>query len=81
MEKQKVTLVLPKKLLREIRRIAAERGTSMSALMVTAFEKLVPRDDAYERARERALYRLRNPFDLGLTGERVWTRDELHERR
>ena len=81
MEKRKVTLVLPKKLLREVRRIAAERGISMSALMVAAFEKLHPRDDAYERARERALYRLRNPFDLGLSGKRSWTRDELHERR
>lgn len=80
MEKQNVTLALPKTLLREVKRIALERGTSMSALMVEALEKLVPNDDVYEQARERALYRLRNPFDLGLTGKSTWTRDELHER-
>ena len=53
MEKQNVTLVLPKKLLREVKRIAFERGTSMSALMVEALEKLVPEDDAYEQAYQR----------------------------
>ena len=37
-------------------------------------------EDAYARARERALENLRHPFDLGTFGKITWTRDELHER-
>jgi predicted nucleic acid-binding protein len=37
-------------------------------------------DDAYDRARERALEDLKNPRDLGTFGKINWTRDELHER-
>ena len=80
MEKQNVTLAYAQEAPARVERIALERGTSMSALMVEALEKLVPNVDAYEQARERALYRLRNPFDLGLTGKSTWTRDELHGR-
>lgn len=81
METQNVTLVVPKSLLRRVKHLAVERETSISGLLVTALEEIVNRDDAYAQARERALHRLRNPFDLGLTDKITWTRDELHERR
>jgi hypothetical protein len=80
-EEQNVTLVLPKKLLREVKRIAIERGTSMSALMVEALEKLVPNDDAYEQAYQHWRKLIQHPRDRGLKGKIPWTRDELHERR
>lgn len=37
-------------------------------------------EDAYGRARERALESLKRPFNLGTFGKIAWTRDELHER-
>ncbi len=81
MENQNVTLVVPKALLRKVKHLAVERETSISGLMVEALEEIVRHNDAYAQARERALHRLRNPFDLGLRGKITWTRDELHERR
>ena len=80
MEKQNVTLVLPKKVLREVKRVALERGTSMSALMVEALEKLVPEDDAYEQAYQRWRRLMERPSHSGLKETITWTRDELHER-
>lgn len=81
MESQNITLVVPKALLRKVKHLAVERETSISGLMVQALEEIVRHNDAYALARERALYRLKNPFDLGLTDKVTWTRDELHERR
>jgi len=80
-ETQNVTLVVPKALLRKVKHIAVEREKSISGLMVEALEEMVRHSDTYAQARERALHRLRNPFDLGLEGKITWTRDELHERR
>ncbi len=81
MENQNVTLVVPKGLLRKVKHIAIEREKSLSGLLVEALEEMVRHSDTYAQARERALYRLRNPFDLGIKGKITWTRDELHERR
>jgi len=80
MSTQNVTLALPKKILQRVKVIAAQRGTSISRLLVEALEQVSTRDEAYERSRARALESLRRPPDLGTRGRRTWTRDELHER-
>ena len=81
MESQNITLVVPKALLRKVKHLAIERETSISGLLVQTLEEIVRHNDEYAQARERALHRLKNPFNLGLTGKITWTRDELHERR
>lgn len=76
--KTNVTLKLDGDLLREVRVVAAEEGRSMSALLTDRLEALVRERKAYDRARRRALARLRQGFDLGWV--RPQLRDELHER-
>lgn len=76
--KANITLKLDTELLREIRVLAAEEGTSISALLAARLEQIVRQHKAYDRARKRALARLREGLDLQWKPPR--SRDELHER-
>ena len=80
MEKQNVTLSLPKETLRKVRLLAVERNTSLSSLLVEVIEEIVAKADAYELAKEQHLAILREGYDLGTYGNITWTREELHER-
>lgn len=76
--KTNITLKLDSDLLREIRILAAEQSTSISALLTQELEKAVHERKAYNRARRRALTRLREGLDLHWKPPQ--SRDELHER-
>jgi hypothetical protein len=76
--KTNITLKLDADLLREVRILAAEEGTSISALLAARLQKMVEERRAYDRAKRRALARLREGFDLHF--KRPRSRDELHER-
>jgi len=76
--KTNVTLKLDSDLLREARVLAAEEGRSVSALLTDRLEALVRERKAFDRARRRALARLRDGFDLRWMPSP--SRDELHER-
>jgi hypothetical protein len=81
MEKQNVTLSLPKSLIREAKILAVERETSLSQLLVEALEELVHRRREYARARKRHSAILRKGFNLGTDGEVQVRREGLHDRR
>ncbi len=76
--KTNVTLKLDADLLREARVIAAEEGRSVSALLAERLESMVRDRKAFDRARRRALARLREGLDIQWRPPR--SRDELHER-
>lgn len=76
--KTNVTLKLDTNLLREARVVAAEEGRSLSALLADRLEALVRERKAFDRARRRALARLRDGMDL--RWKPPHSRDELHER-
>jgi hypothetical protein len=76
--KTNITLKLDAAVLREVRILAAEEGSSISALLATKLEEIVRERKGYDRARRRALTRLREGFDLGWI--RPGSRAELHER-
>lgn len=76
--KSNITLKLETTLIREARILAAEEGTSISALLASRLEEIVNERRTYNRARKRALARLREGLDLRWTPPR--SRDELHER-
>jgi hypothetical protein len=76
--KANITLKLDADLLREARILAAEEDTSISALLAARLEEIVRERKTYDRARKRALARLREGLDLQWTPPR--SRDELHER-
>ena len=77
---QNVTLSLPRDLLKRIKRVAADRETSVSALMADALARVAEEDRRYTSARKQALSALRSANSLGTKGRRTWTRDDLHER-
>ena len=78
--RQNITLSLPREVVREAKVIAAQRETSISALMARVLKELVEEEHGYRAARERSLNRLEDGLDFGTGGKRGWSRDELHER-
>jgi hypothetical protein len=76
--KANVTLKLDTDLIREARILAAEEGTSISAMLAEQVEALVREHHGFERARKRALTRLRHAPALGW--RRPESRGDLHER-
>jgi hypothetical protein len=76
--KTNITLKLDADLVREARILAAEEGSSVSALLTARLEELIRERKGYARARRRALKRLREGFALNWNPPS--SRDELHER-
>ena len=79
-QRQNVTLSLPRSLVKRVKRIAVDRETSISALMVEALTTLSDSETRYNAARRRAITAMESSPSLGTNGQRTWTRDELHER-
>jgi metal-responsive CopG/Arc/MetJ family transcriptional regulator len=81
MERQNVTLSLPKLLLKKAKVIAASREKSLSELLRESLEEKVREANGYKKARQRQLKLLKEGLDLGTKGDIATTRDEIHERR
>jgi len=73
-----VTIALEEKLLREARRIAADRSTSLNAMIRVFLTQLTERESHAAHARRRIVELCRD--STAEVGSRGWTRDELHER-
>jgi hypothetical protein len=77
--KQNITLAVEKKLLKQARAIAAERGLSMSALLSSELARLVEQEGTYRRAQTRAVARLESALHLTFTNNP--SRESLHDRQ
>jgi metal-responsive CopG/Arc/MetJ family transcriptional regulator len=80
MDKQNVTLSLPKDVLKRVKVMAAEQGSSISAIMEALLQEHLARHEGYEQARQRQASLLARGIDLGTKGKVSWRRDQLHER-
>ncbi len=80
MEKQNITLALPKDILRKVKIIAVEKGTSVSGLLSRILEDLVREKERYQTAHRSHRAILERGMDLGTDGSAYWTREDLHER-
>jgi len=80
MEKQNVTLSLPRSVLRKAKKIAIDQDLSLSGLMVELLTELVEREDQYASSERQYLALLEQDTDLGTDGLIGWTRADLHER-
>jgi len=76
--KTNITLKLDRDLLRKVRVIAAEKDTSVSALLAEQLEKAVRDRDGYDDAKRRALARMKQASNLGYTPPA--SRYEFYER-
>ena len=65
MANQNLTLKLPIDTIRKAKVVAAERGTSISALVAAKIEELVGEDAEYQAAKRRALEWLTQGWHLG----------------
>ncbi len=81
MDRQNVTLSLPRALLKKAKLIAARKEKSLSALIREALEKSVSEETGYRKAKQRHTRLLKKGFDLGTGGQFTIKRDELHDRR
>ncbi len=73
-----VTIALDEATLRDARRIAAERSTSLNGLIRDFLERLSLRESHARGARRRIAELCRE--SEAEVGERKWARDDLHER-
>ncbi len=80
MEKQNVTLSIPKTVLKQAKIIAASQDKSLSQLMRESLEEKVREKTDYNNARKRQLKLLKKGLDLGTGGQVKASRDELHAR-
>lgn len=78
MEKQNVTLSIPRPLLKQAKIIAASQDKSLSQLMRESLEEKVREKTDYNKARKRQLRLLKKGLDLGTGGQVKTDRDELH---
>ena len=62
---QNLTLKLPAETVRKAKVVAAERGTSISALVTKKIEELVGEDAEYQAAKRRAFEWLKQGWHLG----------------
>lgn len=81
MNRQNVTLSLPKSLLKKAKILAASRDESLSELLRESLEMRVREATGYKKARARQLRLLEEGFDLGTGGRTGISREGLHERR
>ncbi|MEZ5453871.1 MAG: hypothetical protein R3E93_13815 [Thiothrix sp.] len=63
--KQNITLSLDKELIQQIKILAAQKSTSISALLTAELERLVKKDDAYQQAMEQAFASMEKGYDFG----------------
>ena len=73
-----VTIALDESLLREARRVAADRGTTLNAMLREFLVELTERESEAVKARRRIIELCRR--SRAEVGPKTWTRDELHER-
>ena len=73
-----VTIALDERLIREVRRIAADRSTTLNAMIRGFLEELTERESGAVKARRRIVELCRESH--AEVGPRTWSRDELHER-
>ena len=76
--KRNLTVKLDEELVREARILAAEEGSSISAVLTRQLKHAVRERRDFARAKRRALARLREGLILRWTPPK--SRDELHER-
>ena len=80
MEKQNVTLSIPKALLGQAKIMAVTQGKSLSQLLKDALEEKVREEADYNKAQKRQLRLLKKGLDLGTKGQVKISRDDLHAR-
>jgi metal-responsive CopG/Arc/MetJ family transcriptional regulator len=73
-----VTIAIDESLLHDARRIAADRSTTLNAMIREFLQELAERESQATKARSRIVELCRKT--QAEVGPRTWSRDDLHER-
>ena len=80
MERQNITLSIPKETLKKAKHLAVEKDQSLSGLLTEFIEDLVCQEERYRQAEQRQLVLMERGIDFGLKENVDWSREEIHER-
>ena len=80
METQNITLRLPNVLLKRAKQVAAERGTTITGLVIEGLTRVTSSDEAYQAAWERQKAVMQAGYTLRQPGEAMPSREAAHER-
>ncbi|MGD2156494.1 MAG: DUF6364 family protein [Anaerolineales bacterium] len=80
MDKQNITLSIPKDIIQKVKLLAVKRGTSISGLMRDVLEEIVEQEEGYQAAHRRHMAILDQDVDLDTQGIIRWKREDLHAR-
>lgn len=81
MDKQNVTLSLPRSLLKKAKTLAVMKDKSLSELLRETLEEKVNKETGYQKAKSRQIAFMEKGIDLGTKGKITIPREDLHERR
>ncbi len=80
MEKQNITLSLPREILKKGKMLAAQKGVSLNELVRELLEMTAENEEGYRISANRQIRRMKGGIPLGTKGKISWRRDELHQR-
>lgn len=80
MERQNITLSLPKATIKKAKALALKEEKSLSALIRESLDEKIRKDTGYKEAMEREIKLMEEGFNLGTGGGMPCSREELHER-
>lgn len=69
MERQNITLSIPKETLKKAKHLAVFREQSLSGLLAEFIEELVRYDESYKEAQQRQMIVMGKGLDFGLQGK------------
>ncbi len=80
MEKQNITLSLPREILKKGKMVAAQKGISLNELVRELLQMTAENEEEYRTSAERQIRRMREGIELGTKGKISWKRDQLYQR-
>ncbi len=80
MERQNITLSIPKETLKKAKHLAVSKEQSLSGLLTEYIEDLVRQEEKYNQAEQRQLLLMEEGIDFGLKEKVEWSREDIYER-
>lgn len=80
MEKQNITLSLPREILKKGKMVAAQKGISLNELVRELLQMTAENEEEYRTSAERQIRRMEEGIELGTKGKISWKRDQLYQR-
>ena len=80
MEKQNITLSLPREILKKGKMVVAQKGISFNELVRELLQMTAENEEEYRTSAERQIRQIGKKIELGTKGKISWKRDQLYQR-